>query len=106
MGNSLRKRSKQLPAFSVADSDFGIDARESELGAEHVHGYSEDFPVVTFQTFPQLVKRVRPDFHGWYTDSAEGGLVSYTQDSDPDRVIALVKKMSHLLRSGKQLSKK
>ena|ERR1700682_1348932 len=105
MGKSLKKLSKQLLGFSVADSDFGIDIRESELGAEQLHGYSEDSPVVTFQTFPQLVKRVRPDFHGWYTDSAEGGLVSYTQASDPERVIALVKKMSDL-RPGKELSKK
>jgi len=53
-----------------------------------------DAGVESLETFPQLVKRYRPGFSGFYTESAEGALTGI--ESTPQRVIDLVNEMSKL----------
>jgi hypothetical protein len=56
----------------------------------------EVLAAATPETFPELIKRYRPGYHGWYVDSAEGALTGYATRSQPRRIMDLVREMSKL----------
>jgi hypothetical protein len=77
----------RIHPIDIMEMNTGIDPNPVDI-------LEVDAGVESPETFPQLVKKYRPGFSGFYTESAEGALTGI--DSTPERVIDLVKEMSKL----------